>query len=108
MAHLRPALIVVLCGAAVCLFAQKPFATKVVSVDKDGVWLEAGSTSGVTEGDEFEVYANRKVVYLPFAGKQEEVVVEKGVVARLAVRKALENRSLCEVCLLYTSPSPRD
>jgi len=97
MAHLRPALIVVLCGAAVCLFAQKRFATKVVSVDKDGVWLEAGSTSGVAEGDEFEVYANRKVVYLPFAGKQEEVVVEKGVVARLAVRKVLENRLLCEV-----------
>jgi len=97
MAHLRPALIVVLCGAAVCLFAQKPLATKVASVEKKGVWLEAGSASGVSEGDEFEVYANRKVVYLPLAGKQEEVVVEKGVVARLAVRKALENRSLCEV-----------
>ncbi|RKY15876.1 MAG: hypothetical protein DRP82_00570 [Planctomycetota bacterium] len=97
MADLRPALIVVLCGIAVCLLAQKPLTTKVVSVDNKGVWLKVGSANGVAEGDEFEVYGNRKVVYLPLVGKQEEVVVEKGVVARLAVRKVLENRSLCQV-----------
>ncbi|RKY16142.1 MAG: hypothetical protein DRP63_05940 [Planctomycetota bacterium] len=97
MAHLRPALIVVLCGIAVCLLAQKPLTTKVASVDEKGVWLEVGSASGIAEGDEFEVYARRKVVCLPLAPKKEEVMVEKGVVARLAVRKVLENRSLCEV-----------
>lgn len=97
MVHPRGALILLFVGVGVAILAGGPLATKVLDVKKDGVWIAAGSAEGVCEGDEFEVYGPREVVYLPLLGKEEEVVVEKGAVARLAVRKVFENKALCEV-----------
>ncbi|MCX7702583.1 MAG: NHL repeat-containing protein, partial [Planctomycetota bacterium] len=44
------------------------------------------------------VYADSKVVYLPFSGKEEkEVLVERKPLATLVVRKLYPDRSLCEL-----------
>ena len=96
MAHRRLALIAFVV-AACAVASSGSLLTKVTAIREEGVWIGAGSSSGVREGDEFEVYGRRRVVYLPLAGRSEEVVVEKGVVARLVVRKTFKAQSLCEV-----------